>query len=207
MRFKIEIQRRWDPVLMRTEDFTPARGHAILLVWEIDPWPIDAGPPAELAGVIATALTELGEVAFRWAGPPAWPHGEARMIPAPNRGPIRLAADWLTRWPRPDLFVTRSAVAAAQLFELEWATQGQVVLVIEPHARNIEPALEWLREARDWRNFVPAPPVIALMAPIVDGDGALLAASSKDGVDTIVTAMARAFSGAAIADRILFRRE
>jgi hypothetical protein len=49
----------------------PARGHAILLGWEINPWPVDAGVPAELAGLIATAFTELGEVAFRWAGPPA----------------------------------------------------------------------------------------------------------------------------------------
>jgi hypothetical protein len=125
------------------------------------------------------------------------------MIPAPDRDPIRRAAEWLTTsWPA-DLVVTRSAVAAARLFEHEWDTQGQAVLVIEPHARNNEPALEWLRQARDWRNFDPTPPVIALMAPIVDGDGALLAASSKDGVDAIVTDMARAFARAAIADRIL----
>jgi hypothetical protein len=126
------------------------------------------------------------------------------VISAPHRDPIRRAVDWVTTsWPA-DLVVTHSAATAAQLFEHEWDTQGQAALVIEPQARDVEPAFEWLRSARDWRNFDPAPPVTALIAPIVDGDGALLAARSKEHIDMIVATFARTFARATIADRILF---
>lgn len=58
MQFKIEVQCRWGPARIKTADITPARGHPVLLAWEIDPPPVDAAVPAEPARVIAAALTD-----------------------------------------------------------------------------------------------------------------------------------------------------
>jgi len=68
MPITVEVRGHWDRFTRQAAEITPARGHAVLLEWQIDPPPVDAGVPEELAGAIARALVDLGEVAFRWEG-------------------------------------------------------------------------------------------------------------------------------------------
>jgi hypothetical protein len=195
---KVEVRRHWDPITQQTEETTPADGHSIILVWHVEPDRVDGGVPPEVAAVIAEVLTELGGVAFRWSGAPTWSQAEARLIPAPDRQPIRRVLDWLTTSWSSDLVVTRSVAAAVELFEHDWGMQGQVALVFDPRGGNAEPALAALRTRRNWRSFKLVPPVVALMAPIVDGDGAQLTTALPTRTEEIVGRFGRAFSAAGI---------
>jgi hypothetical protein len=80
--------------------------------------------------------------------------------------------------------------------------QGQVVLVLDPQRGNAEPSLVALRTRRDWKSFDLRSPVLALMAPIVDGDGAQLTTRSQEQTDAIVLRLAEAFTGAGIEFRV-----
>jgi hypothetical protein len=193
VRLTVVMRRQWDEVLWRTAESTPAGSRSLLLEWRAEPEPVDSGAPREVAEVLARVMTEMGEVAFRWSGEAVWPEGAARVLPAPERNLLARAADWLrTSWPA-DVVVTRSAAAAAHLFEHEWELQGQVALALDPDAGSPAAALEALRERRDWRSFVLAPPVVALLAPAVDGDGALLSVGSQAGLEEAARRLGRAF--------------
>ena len=189
----VEMRRRWDQNLLQTAETVPNGSHSRLLLWSAEPAPIDSGAPRDIAKAIARVLTDLGEVAFRWSGDPAWPPDEAQVIAAPERNRLARARDWLTTsWPT-DIVVTRSISATLQLFEHEWEMQGQVALVLDPQGDSREPAYAALRDRRDWRNFALAPPVLALLAPAVDGDGAQFSVGSENEAEDLVRRLNIAF--------------
>jgi hypothetical protein len=195
---KIELLRQWDAVAHQTTEATPAGGHSALLLWHIEPSPVDAGVPREIAEVVAQVLTALGQVAFRWSGEPTWPPHEADTIQAPHRGLLQRACDWfMTSWPT-DVVVTRSTSVAVHLFDHGWEDQGQVALVIDPKEGAAASVLGALQTLRDWRSFGMATPVHALIAPSTDGDGVLFTATSPEMLEDIVRCLARRFGGAGI---------
>jgi hypothetical protein len=201
MVIEVELQHHWDSIAQQTTEMAPQSGYSILLAWRVEPPAIDGGVPREVARAIARTLTNLGEVAFRWSGAPAWPQGDARIIPAPYRHLIQRAADWLNAsWPA-ELVVTRSAAAAAQLFEHDWEMQGQAALVLDPCGGEAQSALAALRTRRDWQSFELISPAIALITPIVDGDGALLTTRLPEVTEDIVGHLASAFADVGIALR------
>jgi len=201
MLITVDVRRNWDAITQQTAETTPANCHSVLLEWRVEPPRVDAGVPGEIAEVIARVLTGLGEVAFRWSGERPWLQSEARVVPAPHRSLFERGSDWLTTsWPT-DLVVTRSIAAAAQLFEHDWEIQGQTALVIDPHGGAAESAIAALQTRRDWRSFDMAAPVVALMAPAVDGDGVQLTTRLPEQMEEIISRLARAFGDAGIALR------
>lgn len=198
MGITVDIQRNWDSIALQTEGTTPSVGHSIVLMWHIEPARCDAGVPAEIAMPIVRALTAMGDVAFRWSGAPVWRQEQASVIAAPIRDPISRMIDWFkTSWPT-DVVVTRSPEAALHLFEHDWALQGQVAMVLRSPYGDTAPAIAALRMRRTWHDFDLAPPVIALMAPIVDGAGAHFTTASPAETEELLRGLSSAFAKAEI---------
>jgi hypothetical protein len=197
----VVISTQWDAATRQTADLAPASASGVLMEWDIDPPPIDAAVPDVIARPIAAALTSLGQVAFRWSGKPTWPATQAQIITAPERTVLQRAIESMNHtWPA-DVVVTRSLNVAMKLFDFDWDAQGQAVLVLGPSADETDPVLARLARARTWRDFVLTPPVVALVTPIVDGGGVVIAAASAQGRTRIIEAMAAAFRTAGIAIR------
>lgn len=118
-------------------------------------------------------------------------NADARL--ALQRGAVRRFLDCLTQaWPV-DVIVTRSAAVAANLFEYHWEMQSQRVLILDPSADLDETALAELSVRRDWQDFRFAPSVRALIAPTMDGDGALIAAASEEMLASLISAVETRF--------------
>jgi hypothetical protein len=196
MTISIELHRRWNARVYQTREITPRESHCFVLEWRVDPQPVDAGVPAAIAQAIARTLTESGKVGFRCSGEP--PGRDAMIILPPDRGVARRIADKLmTSWPTA-VVVTASPTVAAQLFQHDWDMQGQLALAIDPAGGDDGPALAALQRRRDWQDFPLLPPVVALMAPIVDGIGALFATGSAAAMEQLLTKLTRALSDAGL---------
>jgi hypothetical protein len=189
MAVTVDVRRHWDPRVEQTDEITPRAGCSILVAWQVDPPTTDAEVPPEMAACLAEALTSWGSVWFRWCGAPPAHEAGGRMIPAPQRDMLRRMTDRLAvSWPI-DVMVTRSPTLAVQCFQFEWDSQGQVVLVVDPLCDDTCAVLAALRTRRNWQEFELSPPVIALLAPIVDGQGAILCTQSEDKLQGLVRSL------------------
>jgi len=189
----------WDAAAMQTVDLLPRGAHALLLTFEADPPPEDAGLPPALTDALAKGLCACGVVAGRWFGT-APPPATARFLPAPSRRPLQRMRDALPfgpkTWPA-DLALTRDPACAAAFFETGWDLQNQALLVLrDDAAQKSKAALEALRTARDWRNFADLPAVLALCAPAVDGDAVLLATATATGLSKLAATLKTALETA-----------
>ncbi len=154
---RTKILRNWDPYALETVALTPQGAATCVLVWN-EPQAVDAGPSPALAEDIAKALVALGEVAFRWRGVP--PTGARLLGKVPGHG---------GKW---HIVATSDAVAAVRLFEEGWETGAQAALV------GADEALALAALASTDLRATPLQGSEILFAAIVDGAGALLAASS-----------------------------
>jgi hypothetical protein len=194
----VVISTRWDAATRQTADLTPNSASSILLEWQADPPSVDAAVPDDMAQVMAAALTAQGEVAFRWTGAAEWAPEQARIIRPANRDFLQRAVETATHAWAADVVVTGVAQIAIRLFDFDWDTQGQAVLVLQSWSGDPQPALARLARARTWRDFALEPPVLALVTPIVDGDGAVIAAASEPSRNRIVEAIRAACNMARI---------
>jgi hypothetical protein len=198
MTISIELHRRWDARVYQTGEITPRDSHCFVLEWKAEPQPVDAEVPAIIAQAIGRALTGLGRVGFRWSGATTWPEREAVIIPPPDRSVARKISDQLTTsWPS-TVVMTAVAAVAAQLFQHDWDQQGQLALVLDPAGGSEAPAVDALQRRRDWRDFALRPPVIALIAPIVDGTGALFATGSNSAAEQLLAKLTQGLSDAGL---------
>jgi hypothetical protein len=171
----------WDAKAMQTEAFVPRGAHAALLTYEADPWPDEGGLPPALAAALAAGLCACGELVGRWFDnvPPPAP---MRFLPAPRQNPLqhlRNALPFLEKTCPASLAVTRDPLCAEAFFDTGWTMQYQTLLVIPEGAQvPAGTALPALQTARDWRDFTALETIIALCAPAVDGDAALLACAT-----------------------------
>lgn len=187
----VHLQRQWT-AREQLADLTPATGVAALLTWSVDPHPVDAAVPDVVKCALASVLTRHGELAFHWASD-TWPGpGEAAVHPAPRRSAARQLVERLSHcWPSA-VVVTRSAAAAACLFDQDWDMQGQAALLIAVTGPR-DSLLADLATRRDWSSFDFPPPALALLAPAVDGYGALLATAGQPLLDQLLAELADAF--------------
>jgi hypothetical protein len=95
--------------------------------------------------------------------------------------------------------VTRSARAVERLFSWDWDQQGQAALVLDPSTGPDPSILATLSHLRDWRTFQFSPPVFALIAPMVDGGGAIVAAGTEERRTLLIDRLAQAFAETGIA--------
>ena len=191
----IEVRREWDGHLLRTSHLRPQDSVAVLIGYRLDPWPVDSGMPPIVAEAFGRALPRFGMIAGRWLGR-APPHGELQFLPA-NRPLLqrivrRLTGQWLA-----DLVLTCSPATTIDLFGWGWDMQWQFLLVIDPACKaSPADALAALRRPGRWDRYILVPPVIAAIAPGVDGDYALLAADSEQRLSAILAALGRDFTAA-----------
>ena len=66
--------------------------------------------------------------------------------------------------------------------------------MIDPAGGDDGPALAALQRRRDWQDFPLRSPVVALMAPVVDGIGALFAAGAAGTMEQLPAGLTRALS-------------
>ena len=129
-----------------------------------------------MAQAIANALVGMGSVAFRWAGDYPWPTDDAVVVRAPNHGIVRAAVDRVMgRW-QYDLVLTERAAVVMAMFDHDWELQGQAALVFDSQQRLDDKGCSELATRREWRDFEFSSPVVAFLAPAVDGDAILVAA-------------------------------
>lgn len=189
----------WDAAAMQTEELLPRGAHALLLTFEADPPPYDAGLPPALAAALAAGLCACGVVAGRWfdsAPPPV----TARFLPAPARRPLQRLRDALPfspkTWPA-SLALTRDPNCAAAFFESGWDLQYQAMLILpEDAAQKSDAALTALRTTRDWRDFADLHAVLALCAPAVDGAAVLIASASAETLSKVAATLNGALQAA-----------
>jgi hypothetical protein len=196
----VRIDRSWDTALFQTEDLTPEHCTAVLLTWEMEPPPIDAGVPAPLVEIVSRIASEMGPVAFRLFFPENLPASLA-VFPAPRPWwPVRLYRRLTRTWPA-DLAIARDATAAEELFSQDWALQGQTALVLNDVNASGK-TLDRLRQVRDWRGSGFPEDVRLLIAPAVDGDGILFAAGSAPEIEEALGSLLRAcrVAGLSISD-------
>ena len=99
--------------------------------------------------------------------------------------------NWFKRLPRTSTVTTRSPIVATQLFNYAWAMQGQAVIAMKPAGHDTEPASKILQSCVDWASAGLPPGAAVFMAPIVDGDGAVLTARSLDDMNQTIARLAR----------------
>ena len=170
--------------------------YGALYGWEMEPPPVDAGPPPLVEEVFAAALVQRGTLAFL----------AERETPSPQPGwtvanegswlriPPTLA-DRLRRRPPPWIFATSSADHARRMFSgsVSWGQQHQVGFLLRPSRLPVlgrRLVIDVLR-ARDLSITTLALPddVIALVLPAVDGDFLEVVARNESTWEAIRTAI------------------
>ena len=191
MTTQFTLLRQFDAAPYQTAEGTPAGASSALLLWDASPEPPDGGVAAPVAAALATALVRIGDVVFRWSGPPAWDEGLATVTPPPRRG---LAALPGLRGAAPAgaVISTGAASVARHLFDWDFEQQGQAALVIARGADAAEATLKQVATTRDWRAFRFAPGMRLLLTPAVDGIGALLCAPDAPLLEEAVADIGRA---------------
>jgi hypothetical protein len=194
----IVIQREWDGALLQTDHLQPPGSSAALVEYRLDPSPVDGGMPPRVAAPFADALIHCGLVAGRWFERTP-PQSAVQFLPGDCRF-IRRAIRRVTgRWAG-DLAITHSAATVTELIDRGWNMQFQMLLVLDPESSApAEHALRALRQFGTWNGFTLTPPVIALVAPGVDGDYAMVAADTERRVSDMLEVLVRAFAGAGFA--------
>lgn len=154
MQITLELLHTWDARARQTGHLLPRRSAAFLLDWTIEPHPIDAIVPPEIALPIADGLSRCGDVVFRMFDAGATQTPGLRFMPAPPRTLVTRIADWMAgAWPA-DLAIATGPAAAAQMFAQGWDMQSQAALVFAPDS--LPPAVPAVREADSLRPAVPA---------------------------------------------------
>ncbi|MBL8251624.1 MAG: hypothetical protein JNK31_08150 [Candidatus Competibacter sp.] len=158
----------------------PLIGECALLGWRLAVAPAEAGVPAEVAKMIAGALTATFRVAFacskslrpRGTG---WIEGEAGDWACVSGGGGRFKAFWRRESTTPVLLATRRSEIASRLFDdpvYPWWLQGQVALLWTADAPL--PAAESIAWAtlldEGWISRATALGAQGAVRPGVDGD-------------------------------------
>jgi hypothetical protein len=196
----IVIQREWDGALLQTSHLQPPGSSAVLVEYRLDPWPVDGGMSPRVAGPFADALTRCGLVAGRWFDH-APPQSAVQFLPGDRQFIRRTLRRVTGRWAG-DLAITHSAATVMELIDRGWNMQFQMLLVLDPKSSApAEHALRALRQFGTWNGFALTPPVIALVAPGVDGDYAMVAADTERRVSDMLEVLVQAFAGAGFAVR------
>lgn len=178
----------WDEARRQTESFRPAGSTAVLIDWTVDPLPVDAGVPDPVVRAVTAAVTSIGAVAFRLFFNHDLPDGLV-VHPAPRAWFGRRIVERLTRtWPA-EIAIATTAEGVAEMFLQDWELQGQTALVLRNAALSNE-SIDRLRRARDWRGQGFPADARLLIAPAVDGDYILFAASHASELDEAVRAVA-----------------
>ncbi|MGC8469276.1 MAG: hypothetical protein ACP5NI_05140 [Acetobacteraceae bacterium] len=178
MQIALTLNRSWDEELLRTAHLHPAGAPALLLTWRPDPWPVDGGIPAPLRTPLAGALAGLGILAFPLLRPPEPPVPTLEMVPVPPQSSFARLAARLAHHPNRPLALARDEAGVCTFLDQAWDSQSAAGLLLEPAATADAASLAALRERADWQDWPLRPPVVALIAPPVDGCG--LFAAGRD---------------------------
>ena len=191
----IKISREWDGAGLRTSRLQPRGSVAALLSYELDPSPVDGGMPPIVAEAFGRALVKFGLIAGRWFSHSP-PHGNVQFVPARYNLLRRMIRPLTGEWGG-DLVLSRSPAIASELFDQGWAMQFQLLLVLDPAGEaGFADAFTALRQVRHWDEYDLKWPALALVAPGVDGDFALLAADSAQHLSGILGVLNREFIAA-----------
>jgi hypothetical protein len=195
MTITVNLRRRWDGVLMRTDALQPTAAHSALLDWQTDRGSVDAGIPIEIAAALSRYLTAKSTIAGRWFETvPVC--DDLTFVPAPRRNLARRFVERLTNSAPMAAVITRSPDMLTRLFDQAWDTQGQMLMVLAPDASANDLLAQDLSYRRDWVDFAFPQSVTALIAPGVDGDFLLVSAPSATALDYVLSIFKEAFSHA-----------
>jgi hypothetical protein len=106
-------------------------GATTYVIW--DPSDEDGTVPIEVSAVVATALCELGSVAFL-GGPGALTSNSWQRLGEAWVGVSRRPFDWLSRKPSPRFIVSRDIRTIEGLFDqpgFDWTLRGQMAFLLE----------------------------------------------------------------------------
>lgn len=185
---EIEVFRNWDGQLWQTADLQPSAASAALISFRCDE---DGSVPAPIASALAHALSTAGFVLGRWFEDPPT-SDDATYLAAPGCGLLRRVAERLAHSEPVDLVITRSPDVSARFFDQAWGLQYQFLTVLEPDmGSRFGPAIEAVRTRRVWSDFPVGAPILATVAPAVDGNGALVATASETQLARILALVER----------------
>jgi hypothetical protein len=167
----------------------------VLIRYRLDPWPVDGGMLPVVGETFGRALPRIGQIAGRWFDL-APPNGDLQFLPANHRLFRRFLWRLTGRWPG-DLVLTSSPATVIELIDRGWDMQTQFLLVLDA-ACDVSGAnaLSALRRLGHWDGYIFAPPVVAAMAPGIDGDYALVATDSERRLAAILAILMREFTAA-----------
>jgi hypothetical protein len=188
----IKISRDWDSGVLQTARLQPRGSVAALLSYELDPSLVDSGMPPIVAEAFGRALPQFGMIAGYWFDHTP-PEGDVQFLPAKHNLVRRVIRRFTGKWGG-DLVLTRSPATTAELLDQGWAMQFQLLLVLDPGCdAHFADAFTALRKVWRWDEYELKRPVIALIAPGVDGDFALLAADSEYHLSGMLDILTREF--------------
>lgn len=175
---RILVERRYDAAVWEVPPADGSGRHA-LVRWEVEPDPVDAGPPPEVARRLARA--------FAADGPALYADAQARAsvgrvrLPGPLAGhaPIARAED---------------ADALLRAFDAgghDWTQGAQWIVLLDPGGEADAAVLAFVEALfRDWSPPARWPPAVrGAVKAGVDGDAAGIVARDRAGLDRMEAAL------------------
>lgn len=192
----VNILYQWDEDVCQTASSRPANSKAALICWTVLPLPIDEGVPQPIIRTVAETAAALGTVAFRLFFNDDLADG-LTVHPASRAWLGKNLWEWVTRsWPA-TIATATTADAAAEMFLQDWHLQGQTALVLRADSLS-QDSMNQLRRVRDWRSRSFPADARLLIAPCVDGEGAMFAASQAHELEEALQMVVRKLKEAGI---------
>jgi len=197
------VRDAWSPDLQLHVRCGPG-SHTALFGWDVEPPPVDAGPPPLVEGLLARALVAVGPLAVLSVGraqsTEGWSaDGEDRWLALG-----RSLGDRIRGLPPLALVATRDATRARTLFsgDLSWSQQAAAGYLLgdgewPPVSRALVARVMDARDA-DLADLALPDGVRALALPAVDGDYLQLAASDPEAIDAVAAALSAACADAGV---------
>jgi hypothetical protein len=196
---RIEVLRQWDAKALQTAELTPDGSYAVLLDFQVDPLPEEAGLPPLIAKALAQGLVGCGSVAGRWFNPIEAVPLEATLFPAKKKGLLQNVVERISNDAAVPVIMTESDYAVIKLLEQGWSMQQQALLLFPFDTElALEEALATLGMNRHWNSASLPSSAQALIAPGVDGDYILIAAVSEQALQKVLKYVGDAFQKSGI---------
>jgi hypothetical protein len=184
-RFALEIRHNFDPAQWETLAPLAAPHSTLLVTWQLQPEPTDAGMPQEVQLPFATALCALGPVLY---AAESGTHGPVFLTQVPMRRGLLKHELTLFRASAPD-----QVFPAFETPKHNWSMNAQWLVVTDAALfREQDLHLLFTSLYRDWQFPRPWPQgVLIIVQAAVDGDGAACHCATREIENALIAALQR----------------